>query len=39
LVALVGSQYSGMRSHELPCGHFIMIDMPDELTELLVAAA
>jgi pimeloyl-ACP methyl ester carboxylesterase len=30
---------AGWRSHELPCGHFIMIDMPDELTELLVAAA
>jgi pimeloyl-ACP methyl ester carboxylesterase len=30
---------AGWRIHELPCGHFVMIDMPDELTGLLVAAA
>lgn len=25
--------------HDVPCGHDVMIDMPDRLTELLVAAA
>jgi pimeloyl-ACP methyl ester carboxylesterase len=29
----------GWRIHELPCGHMVMIDMPDELTELLAASA
>jgi pimeloyl-ACP methyl ester carboxylesterase len=29
----------GWRVHELPCGHMVMIDMPDELTELLAASA
>jgi hypothetical protein len=26
------------RVHELPCGHDAMVDLPAELTELLVAA-
>jgi pimeloyl-ACP methyl ester carboxylesterase len=30
---------AGWHVHELPCGHFVMLDMPDELTALLVAAA
>ena len=25
--------------HQLPCGHFVMVDMPDRLTELLLQAA
>jgi pimeloyl-ACP methyl ester carboxylesterase len=29
---------AGWRVHELSCGHFVMLDMPDELTALLVAA-
>ena len=27
------------RIHEMPCGHDVMIDMPDKLTELLVQVA
>jgi pimeloyl-ACP methyl ester carboxylesterase len=30
---------SGWRVHELPCGHDAMVDMPSELTELLLASA
>jgi pimeloyl-ACP methyl ester carboxylesterase len=30
---------AGWHVHELPCGHMVMVDMPDELTELLLAAA
>jgi pimeloyl-ACP methyl ester carboxylesterase len=29
---------AGWQVHELPCGHMVMVDMPDELTELLLAA-
>ena len=29
----------GWNVHDMPCGHDAMIDMPDRLTELLVAAA
>src|SRR5258708_5496460 len=27
------------RTHSLPCGHDVMVDMPDELAELLIEAA
>jgi len=29
----------GWKLHDMPCGHDVMIDMPDRLSELLVAAA
>jgi hypothetical protein len=30
---------AGWRVHELPCGHDAMVDLPAELTDLLLAAA
>jgi pimeloyl-ACP methyl ester carboxylesterase len=33
------AQTPGWRVHELPCGHDAMIDMPEELTDLLLASA
>jgi hypothetical protein len=30
---------AGWRVHDLPCGHDAMVDLPEELTQLLVAAA
>ncbi|MFT5181052.1 MAG: pimeloyl-ACP methyl ester carboxylesterase [Alphaproteobacteria bacterium] len=30
---------SGWQYHEVPCGHDVMIDMPDELTALLIEAS
>jgi hypothetical protein len=29
---------SGWRSYEVPCGHFVMIDMPERLVEVLLEA-
>ena len=29
---------AGWRSYEVPCGHFVMIDMPDRLVEILLEA-
>jgi hypothetical protein len=29
---------SGWRSYEVPCGHFVMIDMPERLVEILLEA-
>jgi thioesterase domain-containing protein len=29
---------SGWRSYEVPCGHFVMIDMPERLAEILMEA-
>jgi pimeloyl-ACP methyl ester carboxylesterase len=28
----------GWRTYEVPCGHFVMIDMPERLTEILLEA-
>ena len=29
----------GWRAYEVPCGHDVMIDIPDRLTKMLLAAA
>jgi hypothetical protein len=29
----------GWRTYEVPCGHFVMIDMPDRLTDILLEVA
>ena len=30
---------AGWKTYELPCGHDVMVDMPDRLTEILVEVA
>jgi pimeloyl-ACP methyl ester carboxylesterase len=36
---LVSARAKHWQTHEVPCGHDVMLDMPDRLTELLLQAA
>ena len=37
--ALAKARRAGWRSYEVPCGHDVMVDMPDRLTEILLEVA
>jgi hypothetical protein len=37
--ALASTRQKGWRTHEVPCGHDVMLDMPERLAEILREAA